>query len=291
MVFTENTKILFIVGIVLILLYLVYRSDSSNNSDYNTNAPDASNAPVINDDEHFSGSDALSDDDSIDSVESIQQQQQPREVITEYKSSVEKPSGEYTEVKVTTDTKEIMRDDDVDGSDDANANQEPGDELVLEEEVTTELSDADEIEKQKIMTKMYSKNKAKNAYKVSNYNNGVRGGNLPLSLVPTTKEWEKYFNDNNNLMDNVPTGGASNSSFVPAGEGTSTGAGGNGTKSNVSNVVGIDDYARYKAGPGAGKKQSADELYNSANFLPKEMNNDWFEVMPEAINTMWLKVY
>ena len=27
-----------------------------------------------------------------------------------------------------------------------------------------------------------------------------------------------------------------------------------------------------------------EELYNSANFLPKEMNNDWFEVVPDSIS-------
>ena len=43
-----------------------------------------------------------------------------------------------------------------------------------------------------------------------------------------------------------------------------------------------DKFASYRAGP---KKSLTDEdIFKSENYLPKEANKDWFEVMPEPIS-------
>jgi hypothetical protein len=43
-------------------------------------------------------------------------------------------------------------------------------------------------------------------------------------------------------------------------------------------------FASYKPERRKSDKYKLDEIFNSGNFLPKSKNNDWFEVLPEAIS-------
>lgn len=108
-------------------------------------------------------------------------------------------------------------------------------------------------EKKRLKTKYRSKNSAKlGKYKRVSYKDGRRGQDV--------EDIDKFFNDNNSL---VKEGQLGNDSYEGRDE---TG----------------DKYATYRAGP---KKALTDEdIFKSENYLPKESNKDWFEVMPEPIS-------
>ncbi len=107
-------------------------------------------------------------------------------------------------------------------------------------------------EKSSIKAKFDSKNKSRSGkYKRLNYKDGRRG--------QTTEDVAKYFDDNNSL---VKDGQLANNEFEGNNEG--------------------DNLAPYRPGP---KQPLNDEdIFKSDNFLPKETNQDWFEVMPEPIS-------
>lgn len=92
-------------------------------------------------------------------------------------------------------------------------------------------------------------------YKKSNYSETIRGGDGP---------WDKYFNENNNIMDNEMN---ANNNFKPLDE---TG----------------NDYAEFNHDKTMkqNKDCSPEELFDIDNYLPKEVNKDWFEVQPEPIS-------
>ncbi len=105
---------------------------------------------------------------------------------------------------------------------------------------------------QQLREKFYSKNKARGGkYKRINYAEGQREQNTNLNAI---------YQDSNALIEN---GQLSNDKFT-----------------------GVDDtdgkYASYKGGKGS--QLSDEEIFNVNNFLPKETNKDWFEVMPEPIS-------
>jgi hypothetical protein len=113
---------------------------------------------------------------------------------------------------------------------------------------TISMSDDDE----KIKRKFDSKNKARGGYKRANYKSGPRG--------QVNETVEQQFADNNSLVKN-------------------------GQLAN-DNYDGFDEtndmFASYK--PSQKKPITDDDIFNADNYLPKEGNKDWFEVMPEPIS-------
>jgi hypothetical protein len=110
-------------------------------------------------------------------------------------------------------------------------------------------------DKEMVLTesKFDSKNKSKDgAYKRANYAEGSRGQD--------SEDVTKYFDDYNSL---VKEGHLANDEYV-----------GNDETGNA--------LAPYRAGPK--KPITDDEIFKSENYLPKETNKDWFEVMPEPIS-------
>ena len=102
--------------------------------------------------------------------------------------------------------------------------------------------------------------------KVLNYADGVRGGDQEIAM--------EYIQESNDLMD--PT---------PGSDLTDIGSGDN------ENYVGMDEmgndqYAPYRPEGKKGDKYKTSEIFNSKYYLPtqKSVNNDWFEVIPEAIS-------
>jgi hypothetical protein len=119
------------------------------------------------------------------------------------------------------------------------------------EETVSEVSNNNN-DVQQLREKFYSKNKARGGkYKRINYSEGQRDQNTNLNAI---------YEESNALFEN---GQLSNDKFT-----------------------GVDDtngqYASYKAGKGS--QLSDEEIFNVNNFLPKETNKDWFEVMPEPIS-------
>lgn len=119
----------------------------------------------------------------------------------------------------------------------------------FEKRVTPESASAEE---QRLRRKFKTKNRAKEGeYKRINYDEGDRG-NGP-------SQFDNFFDANNSL---IREGHTDNDEFLPNDE-----SGGK--------------LATYKAGNN--KKLTDDDIFKSEDYLPKEVNKDWFEVMPEAI--------
>jgi hypothetical protein len=110
-----------------------------------------------------------------------------------------------------------------------------------------------EGEKAKLKSKHRSKNSARaGKYKRMNYKDGKRG--------QSHSDASKYFEDHNSL---VKDGHLANDEYAGRDETN-------------------DKFASYRTGP---KKSLTDEdIFKSENYLPKEANKDWFEVMPEPIS-------
>ncbi len=108
-------------------------------------------------------------------------------------------------------------------------------------------------EKARLKTKHRSKNIARaGKYKRMNYKEGGRG--------QSDADVSKYFDDHNSL---VKEGHLGNDEYSGRDETN-------------------DKFAAYRSGP---KKSLTDEdIFKSENYLPKEANKDWFEVMPEPIS-------
>ena len=108
-------------------------------------------------------------------------------------------------------------------------------------------------QKNSILHKYNSKNKAKNGtYKRSNYSDGDRD--------QSDQQLAAFFDDNNSL---VKDGQLANDEYANNDE---TGG----------------KFANYTTGPKVATTD--DDLFNADNFLPKDTNQDWFEVMPEPIS-------
>lgn len=108
--------------------------------------------------------------------------------------------------------------------------------------------------------KFYGRNKATNGYKKSSYSGSVRG-NLGVS------DWADYFDNNNNIVTNSQTG--DNDKFLPIDQ---TNGG----------------FAVFKSGGrttcGSNQNCEPEDLFNADNYLPQEVNDDWFEVQKEPIS-------
>ncbi|AYV78815.1 MAG: hypothetical protein Edafosvirus36_5 [Edafosvirus sp.] len=110
-------------------------------------------------------------------------------------------------------------------------------------------------ENQILLKRMTGKNHTKGGYKRINYTDGVRGNVSPA-------EWENYFNKNNELLEDSQQK-CENGDFAPLDE----------TKNS---------FANYKPNK-IQKKQKDEDLFDVDQLLPQEVNQDWFEVMPEPI--------
>jgi hypothetical protein len=104
-------------------------------------------------------------------------------------------------------------------------------------------------EKNRLRRKHKSKNTAfEGSHKSVNYQDGYRMQNGDLSQLGESLVKNSHF-DNDEYQGRDETG---------------------------------DKYASYvSSGP---KKMTDDEIFNADNFLPKETNNDWFDVMPEPVS-------
>lgn len=130
--------------------------------------------------------------------------------------------------------------------------EEEGEEAMVDVDIPeNELVDIEE----ESSDKFNARNKATSGFKSSNYAESKRasGGN-----------WEKHFDDNNNLINSSNT----NNEFTPLDETN-------------------DGYASYQnqgnAPCASGTQCSPEDLFDVDNYLPKE-KNDWFDVPEEPIS-------
>jgi hypothetical protein len=111
----------------------------------------------------------------------------------------------------------------------------------------------DMMAEEKLRKKFDSKNRAKDGiYKNSSYVEGERG-NGP-------SDFDQFFDMHNSL---VKDGQTATNEFSPNDE---------------SNGL----LASYK--PGKKRKLTDEDIFRSEDYLPQELNKDWFEVMPEPIS-------
>lgn len=109
--------------------------------------------------------------------------------------------------------------------------------------------------------KFESKNRASaGTYKRSSYNEGKRG-NLGES------DWQSFYDHNNNIIGQSQNG--ENNQFLP----------------NDESGSGFAVF-RTKTQETCGGNQDCtpEELYDVDKYLPQEVNDDWFELIPEAIS-------
>jgi hypothetical protein len=109
--------------------------------------------------------------------------------------------------------------------------------------------------------KFMSKNRATEGnYKRSSYNEGKRG-NLGQS------DWQNFYDHNNNIIGQSEND--ENDKFLPNDE-----AG--------------DGFAVFRTNKqetcGSNQDCSPEELFDAQKYLPQEVNDDWFELVPEAIS-------
>jgi hypothetical protein len=130
---------------------------------------------------------------------------------------------------------------------------DPNDVIVLE----NMPENARNLIKEKYNTRNHNNSKK---YKVSNYANGVRGGNQEAVM--------RYVNDSNDLMDPTDIGSGDNENYTGMDD------------------LGNDQYAPYRPEGSKKDKYKTSEIFNSKYYLPSQqsVNNDWFEVIPEAIS-------
>ena len=116
-------------------------------------------------------------------------------------------------------------------------------------------------EEEVINRKFASKNRATpGTYKRSSYNEGKRG-----NLGPS--DWQSFYDHNNNIIGASQTG--DNDRFLPNDEAGSGFA--------VFRTKGQETC-------GSNQDCSPEDLYDVQKYLPQEVNDDWFDLVPEAIS-------
>lgn len=111
------------------------------------------------------------------------------------------------------------------------------------------------------LKKFNSRNKAKKGqYKRSSYSGGIRG-----NLGPN--EWQTYFDTNNNVIGNSHS--KYNDKFLPIDE--------SGSSFAIFKSKGRETC-------GSNQNCEPEDLYDVDKYLPQEVNDDWFEVIPEPIS-------
>lgn len=116
-------------------------------------------------------------------------------------------------------------------------------------------------EKDWLAGKFNGRNKAKSGeYKNSSYNKGMRG-----ALGPS--DWDEYFDQNNNVIGGAQGGSGDN--FMPVDE------------SNKGFAV---FKSQGKAVCGSNQDCEPEDLFDVDKYLPQEVNDDWYEVLPEPVS-------
>jgi len=130
-----------------------------------------------------------------------------------------------------------------------------------QEVVMPKMNDYSPPEVEAINKKFASKNRAEpNTYKRSSYNEGKRG-----NLGPS--DWQSFYDHNNNIIGASQS--AENDKFLPNDEA--------GTGFAVFRTTKQDTC-------GGNQDCSPEDLYDVQKYLPQEVNDDWFELVPEAIS-------
>ena len=128
------------------------------------------------------------------------------------------------------------------------------DKLQADENAVHPLDPAVQPVSAETMNKFLWKNAAGGSkYKKSSYAEGERG-NTGID------EWDNFYNSNTDLIDKSYI--QNNDAFLPVDE-------------SLGNLANYDGKGHVKL--------PAEDLLNSDNLLPQEVNKDWFEVMPEAL--------
>lgn len=109
--------------------------------------------------------------------------------------------------------------------------------------------------------KFNSRNKARDGeYKKSSYSGAMRG-----SLGPS--DWDEYFDSNNNVIGSGQ--GGSGDKFMPVDE--------------TNNGFAVFK-TKGKAVCGSNQDCEPEDLFDVDKYLPQEVNDDWYEVMPEPVS-------
>lgn len=111
-----------------------------------------------------------------------------------------------------------------------------------------------------LRSKFNGRNLAKRGFKRSSYSGAMRG-----NLGPS--DWSDYFDYNNNLIMNSQGGG--NANFLPIDE----------TDGGFAVF-----RERGRATCGSNQNCQPEDLFDVDKYLPQEVNDDWFNVMPEPIS-------
>lgn len=113
-----------------------------------------------------------------------------------------------------------------------------------------------------LCNKFKNRNKAtrESGYKSAGYDTGVRGDMGPSG-------WDKFFDQNNDIIQNSQTGASTD--FVP-----------------VDESGGHLAVFKSKGGPVCGSNQGCqpEDLFDVDKYLPQEVNDDWFEVQAEPVS-------
>lgn len=104
-------------------------------------------------------------------------------------------------------------------------------------------------------SRLYGKNTAGACYKKSSYADGDRGNK---------GEWMNYFSE-----PIIGVAGGPNDNFLPIDESNGSFAVFKGTGNKVC---------------GSNQECSPEDLFDVDQYLPQEVNDDWFEVLPEAVS-------
>jgi len=116
-------------------------------------------------------------------------------------------------------------------------------------------------EKDWLVGKFNSRNKARTGeHKNSSYNKGMRG-----ALGPS--DWDDYFDQNNNVIGGSQGGSGDN--FAPVDE------------SDKGFAV---FKSQGKAVCGSNQDCEPEDLFDVDKYLPQEVNDDWYEVLPEPVS-------
>lgn len=132
------------------------------------------------------------------------------------------------------------------------------DELLAADQQTDDSSSSDE-EQRKLKKKMTSKHNSNGKNKTVSYASERPSNNNDDAL-------DQFFSRGNNVTD---IGADNNGPFRPM--------------DNNGNMNG-DSYAPVKQTKKPSKKQSTKDIFNLDNYLPQQVNDDWFDNVPEPIS-------
>lgn len=109
--------------------------------------------------------------------------------------------------------------------------------------------------------KFSGRNRANSGYKRSSYSGGLRGN------LGGPSDWTNYFDAGNSAIANSQTG--ENDQFLPVDE-------------SSGGLAVFRSQGREQCG--SNQNCSPENLFKANNYLPKEVNDDWWELVPEAVS-------